>query len=110
MKTIVSSVGFQDEGGNLLVNGSIILTLKPGGIYPVISGGGQIVALSFIVNLDAAAKVPAGVQAWASDELRSQPTYTATMCRGADGASPVATVTWLISGTSPIDLSLLPQH
>ncbi len=106
MKTIISSVGFQDEGGNFLVNGSIILTLAPG-VYRISSGGGQVVGRSAIISLDATAKVPAGIQIWATDELNTQPTYYATLCRNSDGTGPVASVKWSISGISPIDLSTL---
>jgi hypothetical protein len=109
MKTIFNSVGFQDESGNLLVNGSLIFSLPPG-IYLILSGGGQVVGRSVIVNLDANAKVPSGIQVFASDELNGSPLYRATLCRNANGFGPVASVNWLISGTSPIDLSLLTQH
>lgn len=108
MKTITSSVGFQDEVGNPL--GSIILILKPEMVYPIIAGGGQVASTDFIINLDATGKVPAAVQVWASDELGSQPWYKAILCRGANGVGLIATVKWIISGTSPIDLSLLPSQ
>jgi hypothetical protein len=110
MKTITSSVGFQDDGGNLLANGSIILSLPLGAMFKIVSGGGQVVSRSFIINLDATGKVPAGIQVWASDELSSTPIYSATLCRNANGLGPVASVNWLISGTSPIDLSLLTRQ
>jgi hypothetical protein len=110
MKTLTSSVGFQDEFGNLLTNGSLILGLPLGAVYKIISGGGQVVSQSFIVNLNAVGKVPAGVQIWASDELNGSPLYSATLCRNADGVGPAGAVNWLISGTSPIDLSLLPRQ
>jgi hypothetical protein len=117
MKTIFSSVGFQDETGTPLSNGSIVLRLIPpkpmmdaGAIYRVISGAGQVFSNSFIINLDAAAKIPAAIQVWASDELTTNPLYSATLCSSANGISPVASIKWLISGTSPIDLSLLPQR
>ena len=110
MKTITSSVGFQDDGGTLLADGSLILSLPLGTMYKIIAGGGQVVSRSFVVNLDAAGKVPAGIQVWASDELAGTPVYAATLCRNANGLGPVASVNWLISGTSPIDLSLLTQH
>jgi len=108
MKTIFNSVGFQDELGNLLVNGSLTFNLTPG-IYLILSGGGQVVGQSFKVNLDANAKVP-GTQLWASDELNTSPLYSVTLCRAPNGFSPVASVNWLIAGTSPIDLSLLTAH
>jgi hypothetical protein len=110
MKTLTSSVGFQDDGGNLLTNGSLILSLPLGAMFKVIAGGGQVVSRSFIINLDATAKVPAAITVWASDELNTAPLYSATLCRNADGLGPVASVNWLISGSSPIDLSLLTQH
>ena len=110
MKTLISSVGFQDDFGNLLVNGALTLSLQQQGIYLVLSGGGQIVSRNFLIRLDASAKVPAGIQVWASDELAGTPVYTATLCKNADGTSAVGSVNWLISGSSPIDLSLLPQH
>jgi hypothetical protein len=110
MKTIISSVGFQDDGGTLLANGSLILSLPLGAMFKIVSGGGQVVSRSFILNLDSTGKIPAGVNIWASDELSSTPIYSATFCRNADGFGPVASVNWLISGTSPIDLSLLTQH
>jgi hypothetical protein len=109
MKTLTSSVGFQDEAGTLLTNGSLILSL-PQGIYLILAGGGQVVSRSFIVNLDGSAKVPAAMQAWASDELNGQSVYSVTLCRGANGSSPVASVTWQITGSSPIDLSQLPRQ
>ena len=109
MKTLTSSVCFQDGRGNLLSNGSIILTLPPG-IYKIIAGGGQVVGLSIIIGLDGTGKVPAGTQLWASDELNGSPVYSATLCRNADGTTPVASVNWLIAGTSPIDLSILPRQ
>jgi hypothetical protein len=109
MKTLTSSVGFQDDGGNLLANGSIILSLPLGTMYKIISGGGQVVGRSFTINFDANAKLPGAPQVWASDELAGSPIYSATLCRNADGLGPVASVNWLISGSSPIDLSLLTQ-
>jgi hypothetical protein len=109
MKTLTSSVGFQDEFGVLLTNGSLILTLTPG-IYLILSGGGQVVGRSFIINLDSSGKIPAGIQAWSSDELAGSPIYSATLCRSAGGITPVGSVNWLIAGSSPVDLSLLPQH
>ena len=68
MKTITSSVGFQDDAGNLLANGSLILSLPLGTMFKIVSGGGQVVSRSFVVNLDAAGKVPAGIQVWASEQ------------------------------------------
>jgi hypothetical protein len=109
MKTLTSSVGFQDESGVLLANGSLIFNL-PQGIYLILSGGGQVVSRSFIVNLDGSAKVPAAIQVWASDELNGTPLYTVTLCRGANGLSPITSVNWLIAGTSPIDLNQLTAH
>ena len=109
MKTLISSVGFQDQFGNLLVKGALILALTPG-IYKILSGGGQVVGMSVLIPLDASAKVPAGKQIWATDELNTSPLYSATLCRNADGTGAVGSVTWSITGTSPIDLSLLPQH
>src|SRR5690349_14369428 len=100
MKTIFNSVGFKDESGNLLVNGSLSLSLPPG-IYLILSGGGQVVSRSFTVNLDANAKVPAGTKLWASDELNTSPLYVATLCRNADGTDLVSTMNWLIAGSSP---------
>ncbi|HKV92341.1 MAG TPA: hypothetical protein VJW20_07315 [Candidatus Angelobacter sp.] len=110
MKVISSSVGFQDQFGNLLSNGSLIFTLQQQGIYLVLAGGGQVVSRSFLIKLDASAKVPAGIQVWASDELAGTPVYTATLCKNSDGTSAVGSVNWLISGTGPIDLSQLPAH
>lgn len=110
MKTLISSVGFQDDFGNLLAHGSLILTLQQQGVYLILSGGGQVVSRAFIVNLDAAGKIPAGTQCWASDELAGSPIYSATLCRAPGGVTPVGSVNWVISGSSPIDLSLLPQH
>jgi hypothetical protein len=109
MKALISSIGFQDGSGNLLTNGSIILSLAPG-VYKILSGGGQVVGRSVIISLDATAKVPAGTQLWASDELNSTPAYAVTLCRNGDGTGPVGSVNWLISGSSPIDLSLLPRQ
>jgi hypothetical protein len=109
MKTLTSSIGFQDESGALLANGSLIFNLLQG-IFLILAGGGQVVSRSFIVNLDGSGKVPAGLQAWASDELNTQPVYSVTLCRGANGLSPVASVNWSIAGTSPIDLNQLTAH
>jgi hypothetical protein len=109
MKTLTSSVGFQDESGVLLANGSLIFNL-PQGIYLILAGGGQVVARSFIVNLDGSGKVPISLQAWASDELNGSPLYTVTLCRSANGSSPITSVNWLIAGTSPIDLNQLTAH
>jgi hypothetical protein len=110
MKNLITSVGFQDDAGNLLGNGSLILNLPPGTIYKIIAGGGQVVGGALIINLDATAKLPGTVSVWASDELLGSPTYTATLCKLADGFGPLASVNWIIAGTSPIDLSLLQQH
>jgi hypothetical protein len=109
MKTLTSSVGFQDDAGNLLAKGSLILSLPLGSVFKVVSAAGQIVSRSFTINLDATAKVPAGISVWASDELAGSPIYSATLCRSANGLGAVASVNWLIAGTSPIDLSLLPR-
>jgi phage-related tail protein len=111
VKTLTSSVAFQDEFGNALTNGSLILSLQQQGTtYLILSGGGQVVSRSFIVNLDSSGKLPAGVSVWASDELSGNPVYRATLCRSAGGITPVGSVTWSISGSSPIDLSTSPQH
>ena len=109
MKTLTSSVGFQDESGVLLANGSLILSL-PTGIYLILSGGGQVVARSVLVPLNASAKLPGGTQVWASDELAGSPIYSATLCRNSDGTGVVGTVNWQITGSSPIDLSQLPRQ
>src|ERR1700732_4037256 len=98
MKTLTSSVGFQDDAGNLLANGSLILSLPLGAMYKIIAGGGQVVSRSFIINLDATAKLPAGISVWGSDELSGTPIYSATLCRNANGLGPVGSVNWLISG------------
>jgi hypothetical protein len=84
MKTIQSFVAFQDESGALLGNGSIIFTL-PAGIYEIAAGGGQVVGRSFIVNLTAAAKIPAATQMWVSDELNPQTAFGVTLCAQANG-------------------------
>lgn len=106
MKTIFSSVGFQDEVGTLL--GSLILSL-PSGVYVVSSGGGQVAGQSLIINLDATGKVPGSITIWASDELSPQVPYAVTLCAQANGAQAVGTANWLIGGTSPIDLSQMVQ-
>jgi hypothetical protein len=110
MKTIVSSIGFQDDSGTLLANGSLILNLPSGVMFLISAGGGQVVGRVFIINLDATGKVPAGITIWASDELAGAPLYSATLCQQANGLQPVGSVRWLIGGSSPIDLSLLTQH
>ncbi len=104
MKTFISSVGFQDESGTLLTFGSLILTL-PQGVYEIASGGGQVVGGSRIINFDVNAKIPASVTGWASDELNPETTFSATICSGANGIGKVGFATWLIIGSSPIDLS-----
>jgi hypothetical protein len=106
MKTLSSSVAFQDEAGNPLANGSIVLTL-PFGVYEIAAGGGQVAGQSLIVNLDANGKVPGTPQLWASDELNPQTPYTVSICSGAGGLGPIASATWLIAGASPIDLALM---
>jgi hypothetical protein len=106
VKTLITSVGFQDEAGNLLANGSLILTLPPG-LYVIVSGGGQVVGQSLIINLDATAKITGTVTIWASDEISLQTPYTATLCQQANGLQPVGTAVWFVGGTSPIDLSLM---
>src|SRR6185312_12266012 len=45
MKTLSSSVAFQDEAGNVLANGSLVLTL-PFGVDEIVAGGGQVVAVA----------------------------------------------------------------
>lgn len=104
MKTITSSVAFQDEAGNPLANGSLILTL-PAGVYEIAAGGGQVVGQSVTVNLNNLGKIPGTPQIWASDELSPQVPYTVTICGQANGLGAVASATWLITGVSPIDLS-----
>lgn len=103
MKTITSSVAYQDELGNPLAKGSLILSL-PVGAY-LIAGGGQVVGTSVIINLDGTGKIPAGTSIWASDELNPQTPYSATICSGSNGNGPLAYALWFISGASPIDLS-----
>lgn len=104
MKQITSTVGFQDQGGNLLVNGSIILTL-PSGVYLIVAGGGQVYGDSIIVNLNNLGKISGTVNIWASDEISPQTPYSVTLCAQANGVQPVSTASWFIGGTSPIDLS-----
>lgn len=106
MKTITSSVAFQDGQGNALVTGSLILTL-PQGVYEIVSGGGQITGSSSVINLDATGKIPTATQIWASDELTPQTPYNVTVCKGANGTTPLGSSTWSISGTNPIDISLM---
>jgi hypothetical protein len=102
MKTLTSSVAFQDEAGNLL--GSLILNL-PSGVYSVVSGGGQVAGQSLIINLDATGKVPGAITIWASDELSPQTPYAVTLCAQANGVQAIGTTNWFIGGSSPIDLS-----
>ena len=109
MKILTSSVPFQDEKGNVLANGSLILTLQSG-TYLILSGGGQVFGGSCIINLDSQGKLPAGTSIWASDELLSQPIFGVTICAGAKGLAPVAFTRWNVTGTSPIDVSRLPQQ
>src|SRR5579884_1055555 len=104
MKTVSSSVAFQDEAGNPLSNGSLILSL-PQGIYEIASGGGQVVGLSKVINLDGSGKIPASQQIWASDELTPQTPYSVTICSQPNGLQQVGYAKWMISGASPIDLS-----
>jgi hypothetical protein len=106
MKTLSSSVAFQDEAGNALANGSLVLTL-PYGVYEIAAGGGQVVGQSLIINLDATGKVPGTPQIWASDELSPQTPYTVSICSAKNGLGEIASATWLIAGASPIDLSLM---
>jgi hypothetical protein len=106
LKTFTSSVGFQDESGTLLKFGSLILTL-PEGLYEIGAGGGQVVGGSRTINLDVNAKVPAATTGWASDELIPQPAFQVTICSGANGLGKVGYATWFITGSSPIDLSLI---
>lgn len=105
LKTLTSSVAFQDELGNILAKGSIIITLPPG-VYLIASGGGQVIGQSVIINLDATGKIPA-TSIWASDELSPQSAYNVTLCAQANGLQPVSSAQWFIGGVSPIDLSLM---
>lgn len=104
MKTLSSTVAFQDEAGNALANGSIILTLASG-VYEIAAGGGQVVGQSVIINLDATGKISGTPQVWASDELTPQVPYTVTICGQKNGLGPIGYATWLLAGSSPIDLS-----
>jgi pectate lyase-like protein len=104
MKTLSSSVAFQDEAGNALANGSLVMTL-PYGVYEIAAGGGQVVGQSLVINLDATGKVPGTPQIWASDELSPQTPYTVSICSAKNGLGEIASATWLIAGAGPIDLS-----
>lgn len=104
MKTVESTVAFQDQAGNALARGSLMLTL-PFGIYEIAAGGGQVAGQTVTVNLDGNGKIPSGSQIWASDELVPQPTYNATLCAQPNGLQVVGGATWSIIGSSPIDLS-----
>jgi hypothetical protein len=109
MKTIISTVAFQDEAGNVLSNGSLVFNIPLGQIYHI-SAGGQVGSQAMIVNLDATGKIPASVTLWASDELDAQPVYRVTICAQPNGIQTVGFVKWRIAGTSPIDVSQLPSQ
>jgi hypothetical protein len=106
MKTLTSTVAFQDESGAVLANGSLVLTL-PAGVYQIVSGGGQVVGQSVIISLDANGKITGTAQVWGSDEISPQTPYTVSICRLPGGLQPIASAQWFISGTSPIDVSQL---
>lgn len=105
MKTITSTVAFQDSQGNVTANGFLILQLSQPS--EVTSGGGQIAPLELRITLDATGKIPAATQIWANDELTPTGTTYAASLKDSGNAQIAAFGAWSITGTSPIDVSQL---
>lgn len=104
MKTIQSTVAFQDPQGNAVASGVLILTLSQPA--EIISGGGQVVPLEVRITLGADGKIPAATQIWANDELTPSMSYTAAI-RDSGNNFIASFGPWSISGPSPIDLSAM---
>lgn len=101
--TIQSTVCFQDALGNCLANGSITFQLSQPAM--ITSGGGQVAPAFVSVTLDATGKIPAGTTLWGNDQLTPSGTgYTVTIHNSA-GTTIAGPFTWIVQGSSPIDLS-----
>lgn len=103
MKTIQSTVAFQDTQGNVIAGGFLILQLSQPS--EVTSGGGQVVPLEVRITLDSTGKIPANTQIWANDELTPSGTIYAAYLKDSSNTQVASFGNWSIAGASPIDLA-----
>lgn len=104
MKTITTSVGFQDSLGVVVANGFLSLTLSQNVI--ITAGGGQVAASTTILPLDSNGKITA-TQIWFNDELTPTGTVYHAVLLGSNGLRVITDFgNWSIVGVSA-DLSTM---
>jgi hypothetical protein len=104
---ITSSLPFQDAAGNVLANGTLILTLNQLANASA-GGGGQIEPVDVILPLDAGGLVKnIPVNLWGNDQLTPAGTFYVMRLFNSNGLRVAGPVNWTIAGASPIDVSAI---
>lgn len=102
--TITSSVCFQDPTGTCLANGLIIFDLSA---PAKVIAGGQVAPVRASVTFDANGKIPANVLLYGNDQLQPTGTFYTVRIFNSNGLLVSGPLIWVISGASPVDLSLI---
>lgn len=104
--TITSSVCFQDPQGNCLASGVITFDLNTNA---KVIAGGQVAPLHVSVTLTSAGVIPGGTVLYGNDQLQPAGTYYNVRIYNSNGllVSGSFPLIWVISGASPVDLSLI---
>lgn len=105
MKTIESTVAFQDPQGNVVASGTLVLQLSQAA--EITSGGGQVAPMEVRITLDATGKIPANTSIWANDQLTPSGTTYNAYLKDSSNAQVASFGAWSIAGASPIDLSAM---
>jgi hypothetical protein len=103
--TLTSSVCFQDPVGNCLASGSITFKLNVGA--KLISNGQVVNSTTISYTLTTAGVMPAGAVLYGNDQLMPTGTYYVVSIFNSNGLRVRGPENWIISGVSPIDLSLI---
>lgn len=104
-KTLTTSVAFTDPQGNVLANGVIIFQLNMGA--KLITNGEVVNVLKVPFTLTATGMMPGGAIIIANDELMPTGTMYVVTIFNSNGLLVRGPENWILSGTSPIDISTI---
>lgn len=103
-KSIITSVCFQDSTATCLANGSITFRLNMGA--KVISNGQVVNAVNIPFTLTSGGMTPVGAALYGNDQLQATGTVYIVNIYNSNGLLVRGPENWILSGASPIDLSL----
>lgn len=103
-KTIQSTVAFTDPQNNVVNTGLLVLDLSQ---VAEVTGGGQVVPKRVVITLTTAGLIPNSTTIWANDQLTPSGTTYHARVFDTNGNLLGDFGQWSITGTSPIDLSVM---